>query len=144
MKLVLIKNYLCSVRWNIHFIVLTFNVNAITFFCYTLGGHLMWSSLSIVIPSSWCFKVNKGAILVKLASSPLPLLEFWANGWKWVHLGSQHCLGGVGGWRKEPKADLKIVIRSGVLCNKMNYLEGFFHRVSSSLFLELIDCFLCV
>ena len=31
--------------------------------------------------------------------------------------------GGVGGQRKEPKADQKIVISSRVLCN--NYLEGF-------------------
>ena len=50
------------------------------------------------------------------------------------------CLGGggeggkiarvVGGWRVEPKANRKFVIRSRVLFN--NYFKGFFHSVPNS------------
>ena len=147
MKLVLIKNYLCSVRWNIHFIVLTFNVNAIKWTFFLL--HSGWSfdvrqpiycyPLQLMFQGQLRSDISKTGIL-----SPSPSLNFEQMGGNESIWGHNFVWGEWGGWRKEPKADLKIVIRSGVLCN--NYLGGFFHCVSSSffLFLEMIDCFLCV
>ena len=61
-----------------------------------------------------------------LSPSALNKVEFWAP---WVEMSpflAKHCWdGGVGGWRDEPKANQKIVIRSRVLRNNITW-KGFF------------------
>ena len=66
-------------------------------------------------------------ILLKLATPPLPpqtKLDLEQNGWKWVLFLATTLLGEVGGWRDEPKAEQKIVLRSRVY-GTINW-KGFF------------------
>ena len=66
-------------------------------------------------------------IWLKLATPPLPpqtQLDLEQNGRKWGLFLATTLLGEVGGWRDEPKAEQKIVLRSRVVHN--NCLEGLF------------------
>ena len=72
-------------------------------------------------------------------SPPTPnKVEFGA---KWVKMSAflaTTLLGEVGGRRDEPKAEQKIVLRSGVLRN--NCFDGLFHTVPSSIVLYGMPC----
>ena len=62
-------------------------------------------------------------------------------GAKWVKMSAflaTTLLGEVGGRRDEPKAEQKIVLRSGVLRN--NCFDGLFHTVPSSIVLYGMPC----
>ena len=101
---------------------LTFNVNALKWTLHIWvviwceAAYLLLASPADVLRSTKEFKSvgSFPAILVKLASSPhpSPSLNFEQNRWKWVHLGSQHCPGGVGDGEMNPKPIQKLSLEA--------------------------------